>query len=140
MMLPRRLQTKNDVTSIVCLVSGEELSIARHVLGASTILDLFKTHFPWHVTLTWKVVPTYVKAMRLSRLGSFLHSFNAITQEPPTIALVPWLVLTTLPLLLKNFLKSLPPGVLFSLTTGKSIFLDEFISWDFEVSNGHQER
>ncbi|GJS17715.1 hypothetical protein Tco_0412187 [Tanacetum coccineum] len=26
----------------------------------------WKTHFPWHVTLTWKVVPTYGKAMRLS--------------------------------------------------------------------------
>ncbi|GKF58760.1 hypothetical protein Tco_0172297, partial [Tanacetum coccineum] len=36
-----KITTENDVTSIVCLVSGEELSVARHVFGASTILDPF---------------------------------------------------------------------------------------------------
>ncbi|GKC37432.1 hypothetical protein Tco_1049816 [Tanacetum coccineum] len=35
------ITTKNDVTSIVCLVSGEELSVARHMFGASAILNPF---------------------------------------------------------------------------------------------------
>nr|GEW38635.1 hypothetical protein [Tanacetum cinerariifolium] len=34
-----KITTKNDVTSIVCLVSGEELSDARYMFGASTIFD-----------------------------------------------------------------------------------------------------
>ncbi|GJW99959.1 hypothetical protein Tco_0183873 [Tanacetum coccineum] len=36
-----KITTKNDITSIVCLVSGEELSVARHMFGASAILDPF---------------------------------------------------------------------------------------------------
>ncbi|GJV55739.1 hypothetical protein Tco_1456744 [Tanacetum coccineum] len=36
-----KITTKNDITSIVCLVSGEELSVTRHMFGASAILDPF---------------------------------------------------------------------------------------------------
>ncbi|GJU05526.1 hypothetical protein Tco_1121956 [Tanacetum coccineum] len=36
-----KITTKNNITSIVCLVSGEELSVTRHMFGASAILDPF---------------------------------------------------------------------------------------------------
>ncbi|GJR00999.1 hypothetical protein Tco_0523983 [Tanacetum coccineum] len=29
----------------------------------------WRTHFPWHVTLTWKVIPSYGKAMRHVKRG-----------------------------------------------------------------------
>ncbi|GJS18498.1 putative ribonuclease H-like domain-containing protein [Tanacetum coccineum] len=41
MMLPRRLLPKITLPPIVCLVSGEELSVARHMFRASAILDPF---------------------------------------------------------------------------------------------------
>ncbi|GJY70577.1 hypothetical protein Tco_0474280 [Tanacetum coccineum] len=36
-----KITTKNDITSIVCLVSGEEFSVTRHMFRTSAILDLF---------------------------------------------------------------------------------------------------
>nr|GEY78783.1 hypothetical protein [Tanacetum cinerariifolium] len=74
-----KITTKNDVTSIVCLISGEDLSVTRHVFRATAIFNPSvrfqvdsKAHFPWHVTLKWEVVPSYERPIRSKSIAAIL--------------------------------------------------------------------
>ncbi|GJX66627.1 hypothetical protein Tco_0300970 [Tanacetum coccineum] len=63
---------------------GSRVVTAKHPLHLMQLVMMrkWRIHFPWHVTLTWKVVPSYRKAMRLVP-----SCFAIFTFEPLTLSL-----------------------------------------------------
>ncbi|GJX42632.1 hypothetical protein Tco_0257622 [Tanacetum coccineum] len=75
MMLPRRLLPKMTLPLLYAL---SKVVSAKHPLHLMQLIGIWKwkTHFPWHVTLTLEVVPSYGKAM-----SEYECSFLALAGE-----------------------------------------------------------